>query len=88
MNGAASDMLTNKMTIDFYMFGAFMKDIIMSDLNSTSIVTVKISWKTLRNTHFLKKPSKPYKLLGSIRKSMLFCFNTRSGYKRLFLTTS
>ena len=35
--------MTNEVTIDLNMFSTFMKDIIMSNLNSTSIITVKFS---------------------------------------------
>lgn len=69
MNSVADDMLANKVAIDLDMFGLFMKNIIMSNLNGTLIITVENSGKNLRNTHFLKNPSKPYKLLYSIARA-------------------
>ena len=80
-------MLTNKVTIDFDVFGAFMKNIVMSYLNGILIVIIENSGKTLRNTHFFKKPSKPDEQLRSICKSTIFYFGTGSGDKRLFLAT-
>lgn len=41
MDIVASDMLINEMAINFYVLGAFMKNIIMGDLDSTSIVTLE-----------------------------------------------
>ena len=34
-------MLIDKMTINLNVFGLFMKDIIVSNLNGTSIITIK-----------------------------------------------
>lgn len=67
----------NKMPIDFYVLGAFMKNIITSDLDSTSIVTIKNGGKTLRTIHFLKKPLKPDKMMCNVNKSIIFCLGTR-----------
>ena len=36
-------MITDKMTIDFYVFNPFMEDIIVSNMNSTLVVTIKRS---------------------------------------------
>lgn len=77
-------MLTNNIAIDFDVFGAFMKNIIMSYLNDTLIVTIENNGNFLTNTHFLKKLSKPGELLSSICKSAIFYFNIGFGDKRLF----
>ena len=45
-------MMTNKVTIDLNMFCALVKDIIMSYMNSTLIITMNGS----ANTHILKEP--------------------------------
>ena len=46
-------MMTNEMTINLNMFSTFIKDIIMSNLNSTSIITVKFSCSGIVNTKIL-----------------------------------
>ena len=42
--------MTNEMTINLNMFSMFMEDIIMNNLNSTSIITVKFSCNGIVNT--------------------------------------
>ena len=79
-------MLANKVSIDFDVFGTFMEDIIMSDLNGTLIVTTENSGMTLTSTHFCKKLSELYKLLSSVSNSTIFCLGAGSGDKRMFLT--
>ena len=49
-------MITDKMTINLDVFSPFMKDIIMSNMNSTLVVTIKGSSRGCGHT-FLKKPS-------------------------------
>ena len=46
-------MMTNEMTINLNMFSMFMEDIIMSNLNSTSIITVKFNFSGIVNTKIL-----------------------------------
>ena len=46
-------MMTNRMTINLNMFSTFMEDIIISNLNSTSIITVKFSCSGTVNTKIL-----------------------------------
>ena len=41
MQDTTKQMMTNKMTVDLDVFGSFMKDIIVSNLNSTVVVTMK-----------------------------------------------
>ena len=43
-NSINKDTLPNKVTINLNVFGAFMKHIIMGNLNSTAVVTKDISW--------------------------------------------
>ena len=42
--------MTNEMTINLNMFSMFMEDIIMNNLTSTSIITVKFSCNGIVNT--------------------------------------
>ena len=54
--------MTNEVTINLNMFSTFMEDIIMSNFNSTSIITMKFNCsgtvntkcKTRENSNFLK----------------------------------
>ena len=46
-------MMTNEVTIDLNMFSTFMEDIIMSNLNSTSIIPVKFCCNGKVNTKIL-----------------------------------
>lgn len=44
----------DKMAVNFIMFGAFMKDIVVSNLASTCTVRVKGRWSTKENPHIGK----------------------------------
>ena len=43
-------MITDKMTIDLNVFSPFMKDIIVSNINGTLVVTIKRSSRGCRHT--------------------------------------
>ena len=43
-------MITDKMTIDLDVFSPFIKDIIVSNINGTLVVTIKRSSKGCRHT--------------------------------------
>ena len=45
--------MTNEVTFNLNMFSKFMEDIIISNLNSTSILTVKFSCSGTVNTKIL-----------------------------------
>ena len=87
MNSSTGDMLANKMTINLNMFGAIMKNIIVSNLNGTLIVTVERGRSRGRNTHISKEPAKPEKNLRKISKSSVFSFGARAGSEGLFFAT-
>jgi hypothetical protein len=44
-------MMTDKVTIDLNVLGTLMKNIIMSKVNSITVVTMKMSVDGLRSTH-------------------------------------
>ena len=54
MNGTLKHMMTNKVTISLYMFNALMKDIIVSNLNGTTIITIKKSSREMIDPHIMK----------------------------------
>lgn len=68
-------MMVHKMTIDLDVFCAFIKYIVMSDLDSTMIVTIKRSARGLRNTHILEKPKK---LRSSVNKGSILSLDDRA----------
>ena len=52
-------MMTNEVTIDLNVLGALMKNIIMGNVNSTTIVIVNRSTGGLGGTHVSQEPTKP-----------------------------
>ena len=50
-------MITDKITINLNVFSLFMEDIIVSNMNGTTVVTIKGSSKGCGHTQILKKPS-------------------------------
>jgi hypothetical protein len=52
-------MMTNEVTIDLNVLGALMKNIIMSNMNSTTIVAVNRSTGGLGSIHVSQEPTKP-----------------------------
>ena len=54
--------LMSDMAINFNVLGAFMEDIIMSNINSTAIITIKRSFSELWSIQVSQEPSKPEKL--------------------------
>ena len=49
--------IMDKITIDLDVFNLFMEDIIVSNMNGTLVVTIKMSNKRCGHTKVLKKPS-------------------------------
>ena len=86
-NCIEGDMLTNKLAINLNMLCSFMKDIVMSNLNSTPIITCKCCWKILRNSHVWEQPAELDDFLSGVCKNTIFGFCTRTRYQWLFLTT-
>lgn len=51
--------MENEVTIIFYVLDIFVEDIIVRNLNSTAIVTMKQGSKLLSNTHINKELPNP-----------------------------
>jgi hypothetical protein len=51
-------MMTNEVTIDLNVLNALMKNIIIGNVNSTTIVAVNRSTGGLRSTHVNQEPTK------------------------------
>ena len=50
-NRIAGDMLSNKVTVNFDMFGPFMENIVVRNLNSTPVVATNSGGKRMRDSH-------------------------------------
>ena len=82
----SKNVLANKVSINLNMFSALMKDIIMSNLNSTSVIIIKINRRGLRDTQIIKKPTYPKKFRDGVSKSLILSFSTGMSSQGLFLT--
>jgi hypothetical protein len=78
-------MKSNEVTVNLDMFSALVKNIIVSNLNGTLIVTMDGRTAKQRDTYIGKKPVQPKKFGSSVSKCTIFNFNARSN-NRLFLT--
>ena len=59
------------MVVDLNVLGAFMEDIIMSNVDSTTIVTIKRSGNGLWSIHVSQEPAKPNMLAGGVGKGTI-----------------
>ena len=78
-------MLASDVAIDLNMLGVFVEDIIMSNVDSTMIVTIKRSDGGLRSIHVSQDPVKPNKLASGVGKGTLLCLSTGTGNHILLL---
>ena len=79
------EMLASDVAVDLNMLGVFMEDIIMSNIDSTTIVTIKRSGSGLWSIHVSQEPVKPHKLAGGVSKSMILSLSTGMGNHILLL---
>ena len=81
-------MLASDVAIDLNVLSAFIEDIIMSNVDSTMIITIKRSGNGLWSIHISQDPSKPDKLAGGVSKSTILSLGTGKGNHVLLLATS
>ena len=81
------EMLASVVAVNLNVLGVFMKDIIMSNVDSTMIVTIKRSDKGLWSIHFSQEPAKPDKLACDIGKGMVLNLSTGTRNNILLLDT-
>ena len=81
------EMLASDVAVDLNVLGAFMEDIIISNIDSTVIVTIKRSGSGLWSIHVNQEPTKPDKLAGGVGKGTILSHNTRTGNHILLLAT-
>ena len=79
------EMLVSDVAVDLNMLGAFVEDIIMSNVDSTMIVTIKRSGSGLRSIHVNQEPMKPNKLASGVGKGMILCLSIGTGNHILLL---
>ena len=80
-------MLVSDMAIDLNVLGALMEDIIMNNVNSTTIVTIKRSGSGLWSIYVNQEPAKLDKVAGGVGKGTILSLSTRTGNHMLLLTT-
>ena len=80
-------MLASDVAVDLNMLGAFVEDIIMSTVDSATIVTIKRSGSGLWSIHVSQEPMKPDKLTGGVGKGMILSLNTGMRNHILLLAT-
>ena len=78
-------MLASDVAADLNMFGAFMEDIIMSNVDSTTIITIKRSGSGLWSIHVNQEPAKPNKLASGVGKGTILSLSTGMGNHILLL---
>ena len=79
------EMLASDVAVNLNMLDAFVKDIIMSNVDSTTIVTIKKSCSGLRSIHVNQEPVKPNKLASGVGKGTILCLSTGTGNHILLL---
>ena len=79
------EMLASDVAVDLNMLGAFVEDIIMSNVDSITIVTIKRNGSGLRSIHISQEPAKPNKLASGVGKGTILCLSTGTGNHILLL---
>ena len=70
-------MLVSNVVVDLNMLGAFVEDIIMSNVDSATIVIIKRSGSGLWSIHVNQKPAKLDKLASGVSKGTILSLSTR-----------
>ena len=81
------EMLASDVVVDLNMLGAFMKDIIMSNVDSITMVIIKRSGSGLWSIHVSQEPMKPDKLTSGVDKGTILNLSTGTGNHILLLNT-
>ena len=78
-------MLASDVAVDLNMLGAFVEYIIMSNVDSITIVTIKRSGSGLWSIHVSQELAKPNKLASDVGKGTILCLSIRTGNHILLL---
>ena len=84
---AFPEMLASDVAVNLNVLDAFMEDIIMSNVDSTTIVIIKRSGSGLWSIHVIQELVKPDKLVGSVGKGTILSLSTRTGNHILLFAT-
>ena len=80
------EMLVSDVVVNLNVLGAFMEDIIMSNVDSTTIVTIKRSGIGLWSIHVSQEPVKPDKLSSGVGNGTILSLSTGTRNNILLLT--
>ena len=78
-------MLASDVVVNLNVLDAFMKDIVLSNVDSTTIITIKRSGSGLWSIYVNQEPSKLDKLTSGVGKGMILNLNTGTGNHVLLL---
>ena len=81
------EMLVSDVAVNLNVLGAFMENTIISNVDSTTIVTMKRSGSGLWSIHVSQEPTKPDKLASGVGKGTILNLNTGTGNHILLLAT-
>ena len=81
------EMLVSDVVVDLNVLGVFMEDIIMNNVDSTTIVIIKRSGSGLWSIHASQEPMKPDKLASGVGKGTILSLSTGTGNHLLLLAT-
>jgi hypothetical protein len=82
---ASKELLSNKMTINFEMLRSFMKNGVSSNMNRTTIVTIKDRRFVASELQIPEQIEQPLKLTCSSSKSPILRFRRRTRHGELLL---
>ena len=81
------EMLVSDVVVDLNVLGAFMEGIVMSNVDSTTIITIKGTGSRLWSIHVNQEPLKPDKLASGVGKGMILSLGIAMGNHILLLST-
>ena len=81
-------MLASDVAVNLNVLSAFMEDIIMNNVDSTTIVTIKRSGSGMWSIHVSQEPMKPDKLTSGVGKGTILSLSIGTGNHILLLATS
>ena len=81
------EMLVSDVVVDLNVLGAFMEGIVMSNVDSTTIITIKGTGSRLWSIHVNQEPLKLDKLESGVGKGMILSLGIAMGNHILLLST-
>ena len=81
------EMLASDVAVNLNVLGVFIEDIVMRNVDSTTIITIKRSGSGLRSIHVSQEPLKPDKLDRGVSKGTILSLSTGTRNHNLLLAT-